>query len=275
MKKSELKEIIKEEIRKILTENVMSKDEFIDTLTKGNKVKYTNNKLKPGFRGDNYKQYYQLDGFFRYDEYSKEGQKIYQVEDRAGGDGNKVKYYKNFDLAYKTYLSLINKSDTADNKLANEALAGHMGAVAAASRNIKSPSGEEPSSSPDEFSLNILVNPLYKKYANYNYKLKDVEFEKPKVKEGFFSDMFSSSPTIKFIFTKVDDGKEASIQVKLKGDKFVLNNSSTSGAVVATMPNGEQAKKFISYLLGQSQWKDELTKTFQNISSALTADSFK
>jgi hypothetical protein len=193
---------------------------------------------------------------------------------------NNLKVNGNLNLSQTSLSEKYSKEEirkilTVDNKLANEALAGHMGAVAAASRNIKSPSGEEPSSSPDEFSLNILVNPLYKKYANYNYKLKDVEFEKPKVKEGFFSDMFSSNPTIKFIFTKADDGKEASIQVKLKGDKFVLNNSSTSGAVVATMPSGEQAKKFISYLLGQSQWKDELTKTFQNISSALTADSFK
>ena len=109
MKKSDLQQIIREEIRKVLTENVMPKNKFIDILTKGNKVEYTKNKLKPGFRGDNYRQYYQLDGFFRYDEYGKEGQKIYQVEDRAGGDGNKVKYYKNFDLAYKTYLSIVNK----------------------------------------------------------------------------------------------------------------------------------------------------------------------
>ena len=157
----------------------------------------------------------------------------------------------------------------------NEALAGHMGAVSSATKNAKSPSGDSPSDKPDEFSLSILVNPLYKRYANYNYKLKDVEFEKAKVQEGFLSNIFSSSPTIKFIFNKVSDGKEATIQIKLKGDNFILNNSSTSNEEVGTIPDSGEATKFINYLLGQSEWKDDLNKSFENIKDKLTPESFK
>ncbi len=169
---------------------------------------------------------------------------------------------------------LVENKITTQSRL-NEALAGQMGAVAAATKNIKNPSGEEASSKPDEFSLSVLVNPMYKRYANYNYKLKDVIFEKPKVKEGFFSNMFSSSPTIKFVFTKVADGKEATMQVKLKGDNFVLNNSSTSNDVIGSIPDSGEATKFINYLLGQSEWKDDLNKSFENIKDKLTPNTFK
>jgi len=175
-----------------------------------------------------------------------------------------------FDL--KKYL--VETKATTQSRL-SEALPGQMGAVSSATKNIKSPSGDSPSDKPDEFSLSILVNPLYKRYANYNYKLKDVEFEKPKVKEGFLSNIFSSSPTIKFIFNKVSDGKEATMQIKLKGDNFVLNNSSTSSEEVGTIPDSGEATKFINYLLGQSEWKDDLSKSFENIKDKLTPESFK
>jgi hypothetical protein len=175
-----------------------------------------------------------------------------------------------FDL--KKYL--VETKATTQSRL-SEALPGQMGAVSSATKNIKSPSGDSPSDKPDEFSLSILVNPLYKRYANYNYKLKDVEFEKAKAQEGFLSNIFSSSPTIKFIFNKVSDGKEATIQIKLKGDNFVLNNSSTSSEEVGTIPDSGEATKFINYLLGQSEWKDDLSKSFENIKDKLTPESFK
>lgn len=157
----------------------------------------------------------------------------------------------------------------------NEALAGHMGAVHSATRNMKSASGEEASDKADEFSLSICTNPLYKKFANYNYKLKEVEIEKAEPKKGFISKLFSGSSSIQFTFTKVKDNSEAFLTLKLKGDKFVLNNSSTSEDVMCTLPDAEQAKKFINFLLGQSQWKDELTKNFENIKTSLTPESLK
>jgi hypothetical protein len=169
---------------------------------------------------------------------------------------------------------LVENKVTTQSRL-NEALAGHMGAVSSATKNAKSPSGDSTSDKPDEFSLSILVNPMYKRYANYNYKLKDVEFEKPKTQEGFLSNLFSSSPTIKFIFDKVSDGKKATIQIKLKNDEFVLNNSSTSDEEVGTIPDSGEATKFINYLLGQSQWKDDLSKSFENIKDKLKPSSFK
>jgi hypothetical protein len=157
----------------------------------------------------------------------------------------------------------------------NEALAGHMGAVHSATRNMKSASGEEPSDKTDEFSLSICTNPIYKKFANYNYKIKEVEIDKVEPKKGFMSKLFSGSSSIEFTFSKVKDNSDASLTVKLKGDKFVLNNSSTSEDVMATIPDAEKAKKFINFLLGQSQWKDELTKNFENIKESLTIESFK
>ena len=57
-------------------------------------------------------------------------------------------------------------------KAFNEALAGHMGAVHSATRNMGSASGEKASDKADEFSLSICTNPLYKRFANYNYKIK-------------------------------------------------------------------------------------------------------
>ena len=54
-----------------------------------------------------------------------------------------------------------------------------------------------------------------------------------------------------------------------------MNNSSTSEDVMATIPDAEKAKKFLNFLLGQSQWKDELTKNFENIKESLTVESFK
>lgn len=157
----------------------------------------------------------------------------------------------------------------------NEALAGHMGAVHSATRNMSSASGEEPSDKADEFSLSICTNPLYKKFANYNYKLKDVKFEKVEPKKGFMSKLFSGSSSIEFTFTKIKDNSEAFLTVKLKGDKFVLSNSSTSEDIMGTLPDAEQAKKFINYLLTQSQWKDELIKNFENIKELLTIESLK
>jgi hypothetical protein len=175
------------------------------------------------------------------------------------------------------YLELPGKVEekVGDFESFNEALAGHMGAVHSATRNMGVASGEEPSDKADEFSLSICTNPLYKKFANYNYKLKNVEFEKVEPKKGFMSKLFSGSSSIEFTFSKVKDNSDASLTVKLKGDKFVLNNSSTSEDVMATIPDAEKAKKFINFLLGQSQWKDELTKNFENIKESLTVESFK
>ena len=175
------------------------------------------------------------------------------------------------------YLEIAGKVEekVGDFKSFNEALAGHMGAVHSATRNMGVASGEEPSDKADEFSLLICTNPLYKKFANYNYKLKNVELEKVEPKKGFMSKLFSGSSSIEFTFSKVKDNSDASLTVKLKGDKFVLNNSSTSEDVMATIPDAEKAKKFINFLLGQSQWKDELTKNFENIKESLTIESFK
>jgi len=175
------------------------------------------------------------------------------------------------------YLEIAGKVEekVGDFKSFNEALAGHMGAVHSATRNMGVASGEEPSDKADEFSLYICTNPLYKKFANYNYKLKNVEFEKVEPKKGFMSKLFSGSSSIEFTFSKVKDNSDASLTVKLKGDKFVLNNSSTSEDVMATIPDAEKAKKFINFLLSQSQWKDELTKNFENIKESLTVESFK
>jgi hypothetical protein len=175
------------------------------------------------------------------------------------------------------YLELPGKVEekVGDFKSFNEALAGHMGAVHSATRNMGVASGEEPSDKADEFSLYICTNPLYKRFANYNYKLKNVEFEKVEPKKGFMSKLFSGSSTIEFTFSKVKDNSDAFLTVKLKGDKFVLNNSSTSEDVMATIPDVEKSKKFLNYLLGQSQWKDELTKNFENIKESLTPESLK
>ena len=150
-----------------------------------------------------------------------------------------------------------------------------MGAVHSATRNMGGASGEEPSDKADEFSLSICTNPLYKRFANYNYKLKNVEFEKVEPKKGFMSKLFSGSSSIEFTFSKVKDNSDASLTVKLKGDKFILANSTTTEDVMATIPNAEQVKKFINFLLGQSQWKDELVKSFENIKESLTVESFK
>ena len=175
------------------------------------------------------------------------------------------------------YLELPGKVEekVGDFKSFNEALAGHMGAVHSATRNMGVASGEEPSDKADEFSLYICTNPLYKKFANYNYKLKNVEFEKVEPKKGFISKLFSGSSSIVFTFTKVKDNSDAYLTVKLKGDKFILANSSTSEDVMATIPDVEKSKKFLNYLLGQSQWKDELTKNFENIKESLTPESLK
>ena len=173
------------------------------------------------------------------------------------------------------YLEIAGKVEekVGDFKSFNEALAGHMGAVHSATRNMGVASGEEPSDKADEFSLYICTNPLYKKFANYNYKLKNVEFEKVEPKKGFMSKLFSGSSSIQFTFSKVKDNSDAFLTVKLKGDKFVLINSSTSEDVMATIPDVEKSKKFLNYLLGQSQWKDELTKNFENIKESLTPES--
>lgn len=157
----------------------------------------------------------------------------------------------------------------------NEALAGHMGAVHSATRNMSVASGEEPSDKSDEFSISICTNPLYKKFANYNYKLKNVEIEKVEPKKGFISKLFSGNSTIKFTFSKVKDNSNAFLTVKLKDGKFTLANSSTSEDIMGTLPNTEQAQKFINYLIEQSQWKDELIKNFENIKESLTPESLK
>lgn len=174
------------------------------------------------------------------------------------------------------YLELPGK---VEEKIVNfksfEALAGHMGAVHSATRNLKSAAGEEPSDKPDEFSLTICTDPLYKKFANYNYKLTDVKIEKVEPKKGFISKLFSGNSTIDFTFEKVKDKSKAFMTLKLKEDKFILNNSTTTENIMATIQDNEQSMKFINYLLGQSQWKDELIKNFENIKELLTIESLK
>lgn len=164
---------------------------------------------------------------------------------------------------------------TFESYKVNELLAGHGGAVHAATRNISSAEGEEPSDKPDEFSLTICTNPLYKRYAKYNYKLKDVKFEKVEPKKGFMSKLFSGSSTIDFEFSKVKDNKEALLTLKLKNDKFILANSTTSDKTFGTIQDDDQADKFIKFLLNQSQWKDKLKESFPNIVELLTKESFK
>ncbi len=176
---------------------------------------------------------------------------------------------------YIKKLKTMKHLKTFESYKVNELLAGHMGAVHSATRNMKSASGEEPSDKADEFSLSICTNPLYKKFANYNYKLKDVKFEKVEPKKGFISKMFSGSSTIDFTFSKVGDDSNAFLSLKFKDGKFVLANSSTSDQVMATIPDGEQAHKFIKYLLDQSQWKDKLKESFSDIDKTLTKESFK
>ena len=99
-----------------------------------------------------------------------------------------------------------------------------MGAVHSATRNLKSAAGEEPSDKSDEFSLTICTDPLYKKFAKYNYKLTDVKIEKVEPKKGFISKLFSGNSTIDFTFEKVKDKSKAFMTLKLKEDKFILNN---------------------------------------------------
>jgi hypothetical protein len=167
----------------------------------------------------------------------------------------------------KKYTNYVKKFD--------EALAGHMGAVHSATRNIKDAAGEEPSDKPDEFSLVICTNPLYKRFAKYNYKLTDVKIEKVEPKKGFMSKLFSGSSTIDFTFEKVSDKSKAFMTMKLKGEKFILANSTTTENTMATIQDDEQAKKFVNYLLNQSKYKEELVKNFENIKEILTTDSLK
>lgn len=164
---------------------------------------------------------------------------------------------------------------TFESYKVNELLAGHMGAVHSATRGISSEAGEKASDKPDEFLFSICTNPLYKRYANYNCKLKNVEFEKVEPKKGFMSKLFSGSSSIDFTFSKVEDNSNVMLTVKFKDGKFVLGNSSTSDSVFATIPEAEHADKFIKYLLGQSQWKDKLKESFPDIDKTLTKDSFK
>lgn len=158
----------------------------------------------------------------------------------------------------------------------NEAIGiGPMGATS--QKRFTAASGEEESSAPDEFSLSVVTNPLTGRKANFNYKLKNVEFEKPKTQEGFFSDLFKSNPKIKFTFERTSDAKDkkATMEIKLKDDKFVLANSSTTEDITGSISNEGEAKKFINYLLNNSQWGKDLKQTFENIEQALTPASFK
>jgi hypothetical protein len=157
----------------------------------------------------------------------------------------------------------------------NEAIGiGPMGATS--QKRFTAASGEEGSSSPDEFSLSVVTNPLTGRKTNFNYKLKNVEFEKKKIQE-LFGNLFKSSPKIKFTFERTGDAKEkkATMEIKLKDDKFVLANSTTTEDITGSIPDEGEAKKFIDYLLNKSQWGDDLKQTFENIEQALTPASLK
>lgn len=157
----------------------------------------------------------------------------------------------------------------------NEAIGiGPMGATS--QKRFSAVPGEKESSAPDEFSLSVVTNPLTGRKANFNYKLKDVEFEKKKLQE-LFGGLFKSSPKIKFTFERIGDVKEkkATMEIKLKDDKFVLANSTTTEDITGSIPDEGEAKKFIDYLLNKSQWGKDLKQTFENIEQALTPASLK
>ena len=170
--------------------------------------------------------------------------------------------------------------------IVKEAMPGQIGAVAAASLNTKNAEDEEPSSAPDEFHMWVKYDPLRKRSAQFNCKIENVNIdnqqkssEKP-TDGGFFKKLgakiakaLASDSTITITLSSPRVKEKIGLFLVMKDDKFKAVTSSTAQELQAALTK-EQAPKFISYLLGQSKWKDKLKENFPNIDKQLTPESF-
>ncbi len=155
---------------------------------------------------------------------------------------------------------------------------GAIGAMVGGSRKSSKPIEEEPSDKPDEFLLEVKVNPTLGKWGKYNCKLVDCKIEKIEPKKSFFGKIsdkiFSESSSIKLRFQSDLLKQKVLVVFKLKGDKFVRIGDPRSETLAYGYVVSDHIDKFLKYLLTQSQWKNELKENFENIEKILTKESF-
>jgi len=157
---------------------------------------------------------------------------------------------------------------------------GAIGAMVGASRNKSfKPTKEEPSDKPDEFLLEVKVQPTLGKWGKYNCKLVDCKIEKVEPKKSFFGKIsdkiFSESSTIKLKFQSDLLKQKVLVTFKFKNDKFVKTGDPRLDTLAYGYVVSEHIDKFLKYLLTQSQWKGDLKENFENIDKILTKESFK
>lgn len=155
---------------------------------------------------------------------------------------------------------------------------GAIGAMVGGSRKSSKPIEEEPSDKPDEFLLEVKVNPTLGKWGKYNCKLVDCKMEKIEPKKSFFGKIsdkiFSESSSIKLRFQSDLLKQKVLVVFKFKGDKFVRIGDPRSETLAYGYVVSDHIDKFLKYLLTQSQWKSELKENFEDIEKILTKESF-
>jgi len=158
----------------------------------------------------------------------------------------------------------------------NEMVPGSVGAIVGGQRKSSSPTEEEPSTKPDEFLCDALVNPMgATKWGSYNCKLIDVSVYLAPEKKGFLGKLFADSTSMVFEFESDSLKQPLEMSFKLKGDKFVRVGKASSDKVVFGYVAEEHQDKFIKYLFGQSKWAQDFKQEMPDITKQFTKASFE
>lgn len=159
-----------------------------------------------------------------------------------------------------------------ENFSINEEVPGSIGAIVGG-RSKGGNSEEKASDKPDEFLCEVLYDDLYKKWATLNCKVTDCKFQKADEKQGFFKKLFSGGSYLSFELETDRLKRPIELTFKLKNGLFERSGKNNDKSLTGYVSD-EHQEKFIKWVLTQSQWKDKLKETFEDIDKSFTKESF-
>lgn len=157
----------------------------------------------------------------------------------------------------------------------NEATPGNIGAIVGGSHKPTAVTEEEPSEKADEFSCNVMVNPIFKKWGIYNVKVVECYIDKQEKKQGFFKKLFSRNSSITFLLESERLKKNIMMDFELKDEIFERQGPPRSEEYAYGYISKDHQDKFIKWITTESKWKDEIKNSFEDFDKIFIKKSFE